>query len=330
MKALIIRHCAFGDAVHASHLPKLLHDQGYEVHVNTNFKGYQIFANNPYIKELRAENLEGYPSWLTEKHWQVIGEGFDKVINLYGSIEFNLLSMESQNEYFLSTEARKARYEGRNYYDETTIAAGYPELVGKYRGMMYFKPEEDKIVRDWLDLPKFRNKQLVVMNISGTGPHKRMVQAKEIADRLINDDYGNRFKNVHIITTGSEECKDKDFSFGDRSTSIVGRFPFRQAAQIVKHVDCIVGCESGLMCVAAMWQTPCVQLMTATSIYAHSKYNENDFSLQSPAYCSPCYKGPYGYFGCPSKDGNPLCVYFDIDKVVNQIERSLDYANIAV
>lgn len=326
MKALIIRHCAFGDAIHASHLPHLLSDKGFEVHVNTNFKGYQIFAYNPFIKELHAENLEGYPNWLVEKHWQVISEGYDKVINLYGSIEYNLLSMENQNEYYLSSNVRRSRYEGRNYYDETTIAAGYQELIGKYRGRMYFTEEEKKIVLDWIQLPKFRNKKLVMLNLSGTGPHKRMVQAQEIAERLLKD------QDIHIITTGSAECADKDFvlDYGHRMTSIVGRFPFRQAALITKYMDCVIGCESGLMCAAAMWETPCVQLMTATSIYAHNKYNPNDFSLQSPCSCSPCYKGPYGYFGCPSKDGNPLCVYFDVDKIINQVEKALNNADIAV
>lgn len=327
MKALIIRHCAFGDAVHASHLPRLLSDKGYEVDVNTNFKGYQIFAHNPFIKNIKAECLEQLPPWVIEKHWQIIGEGYDKVINLYGSIEIGLLAMETHNEYYMSSNVRRARYDGINYYDQTTITAGYPELCGKYKGEMFFTDEEHKIVNDWIALPKFENKKLVLMNISGTGPHKRMVQAREIADEILRRD-----DSVHIITTGSAECAEQDFAkeLGDRATSIAGRFPFRQAALVAKHVDCVVGCESGLMCVAAMWNTPVVQLMTATSIEAHNKYNPNDFSLQSPVKCSPCYKGPYAYYGCPSRDGNPLCVYFEIDKVVNRIQEALNVNYVAV
>jgi ADP-heptose:LPS heptosyltransferase len=266
--------------------------------------------------------MEGWPSWLTERHWQVIGEGYDKVINLYGSIEFGLLCMENQNEYYMSQELRASRYAGRNFYDETTIFAGYPDLVGKYHGEMFFTPTEEDVVSNWLKLPKFEGKHLVMVNISGTGPHKRFVQAKEYIHRLIEAD-----DNVHVITTGCAECKDKDVVIPGKTTSLVGRFPFRQAALVSKYMDCVVGCESGMMCVATMWHTPVVQLMTATDIIAHNKYNPNDYSLQSPARCSPCYKGPYQYRGCPSVDGNPLCVYFDVDKIVDRTIEAL-YANI--
>ena len=73
-----------------------------------------------------------------------------------------------------------------------------------------------------------------------------------------------------------------------------------------------------------MWNTPTIQLMTAASLINHPKYAKNDYSLQSPAYCSPCCKGPYQYIGCPSKDGYPLCVYFDVDKIMEQVDKIHD------
>lgn len=320
-RALIIRHCAYGDAIHASHLPRLLHSKGYTVDINTNQKGSMVFMNNPFVNELIVEDIYATPAWLVEKHWAVISEGYDKVINLYASIEYELLAMESDNIYYMSQEARRKRWEGINYYDQMTISAGYPELQGKFRGEMFFTEEEHDIVYDWVTLPKFKDKILVMLNLSGTGPHKRMVQAREIADRLLE-----LHNDIHIITTGSLDCQAIDFAkeLGDRATSITGRFPFRQAALITAHMDCVIGCESGLMCAATMFSTPVIQLMTATDINAHCKYNVNDFSLQSPCKCSPCYKGPYGYFGCPSKDGNPLCVYFNVDDIINNMGVILD------
>ena len=64
--------------------------------------------------------------------------------------------------------------------------------------------------------------------------------------------------------------------------------------------------------------------MTAASLDNHTKYAKNDYSLQSPAYCSPCCKGPYQYIGCPSKDGYPLCVYFDIEKIMEKVDEIHD------
>jgi hypothetical protein len=69
-----------------------------------------------------------------------------------------------------------------------------------------------------------------------------------------------------------------------------------------------------------MWDVPTIQLLTATSKLAHCKHSKNDYSLQSPARCSPCYKGPYMYYGCPTKDLLPLCVYFETDKILTQVE----------
>jgi ADP-heptose:LPS heptosyltransferase len=316
MKALIIRHCAFGDAIHASHLPRLLHDQGYTVDVNTNFKGSQIFARNPFINKITVSELSEYPTWIWQKYFDNAGVGYDKVINLYGTIETELLALEHENTYYLSNEVRRQRWGGINYYDHTTEAAGYPELIGKYKGEMFFSDEEEEIVKRWVGHSRFDGKFKVLINLSGTGPHKRFVQAKEVAERLIEDE------DVFIITTGSDDCKSVDFlESHERKASICGRFPFRQAALITKYMDCVIGCESGLMCASAMWHTPTVQLMTATSIIAHNKYNPNDYSLQSPCRCSPCHKGPYQYIGCPSKNGDPLCVYFDVNKIIEQVQR---------
>lgn len=314
MKALIIRHGAFGDCVHITHLPRLLSEQGYTVDVNTNFKGYQILYNNPFINKLSAVDISTYPVWVWQNYFDYISQGYDKVVNLFFSIEKELLAMESDIVYFMSSEVRRQRWSEINYYDQMTIKAGYPELCGSYQGEMFFNEEEIKIVERWINQEKFKNKFIILINLSGTGPHKRFVQAEEVAMELIKD------PNVHIITTGSAECKSIDFADKhERMTSICGRFPFRQAALVTKYVNCTIGCESGLMCVSAMWNTPTVQLMTATNINAHNKYNVNDYSLQSPCYCSPCFKGPYQYIGCPSKDGNPLCVYFCINKIIEQV-----------
>ena len=322
MKALIIRHCAYGDGIHCSHLPRLLNAKGYTtIDINTNPKGSSIFKHNPFVNTITVEEISTTPPWLLEKHWEVISEGYDKVINLYASIEFELLAMECKNIYYMSNKVRADRWAGINFYDHMTMKAGFPDALGQYYGEMFFTDEEHKVVKDWVGLPKFKDKILVMVNISGSGPHKRMVQAKEIVGRLLTEN-----DNVHIITTGSAECKPMDFAdeLGDRATSICGRFPFRQAALITKYMDCVIGCESGLMCAASMWQTPVIQLMTATDINAHCKYNQNDYSLQSPCKCSPCYKGPYSYFGCPSRDGNPLCVYFNVDEIVNQFKKVLN------
>ena len=314
-KALIIRYGAYGDIIHMSHLPRLLRENGFaEVHVETNYKGYQLLCHNPFITKIEGiapEILFKDRPQMVAKHWLVKGEGYDKVINLVNSLESGLLAMEYENVYYMSSAVRRARYENINYYDQTTFVAGFPDLAGKYHGEVFYTPREHELVEKWM--AEYAGRFSILINLSGTGPHKRFVQAQEFAELCLST-----FEDAHIITTGSPECPELDLPAA-RCTHIGKRKPFREALLIAKHCSAVVGCESGLLVGAAMWKVPTVMLMTAASIESHCKYNPNDFSLQSPAACSPCHKGPYEYRGCPHRAGNPLCVYFDINKVLNQV-----------
>ena len=90
MKALMSRYGAFGDCLHASHLPRLLKEVGYTiVDVETNFKGYQIFSDNPFIDNLIGfEPTRCKTMTMLIRHWDYISEGYDKFINLYHSLEY--------------------------------------------------------------------------------------------------------------------------------------------------------------------------------------------------------------------------------------------------
>lgn len=300
------------------HLPRLLKENGFDiVDVETNFKGYQLLANNPYIDNLNGINPEfvftdNKINYLG-KYWDLLAEEYDHVINLLNTLEYGCLAMEDENVYYMNTQVRRNRYGKKNFYDVTTSYSGFPNLCEKYRkGEVYYTEKEEKIVSKWMK--KFENKFTVLINLSGTGPHKRFVQAHEVIKNILS-----KKGDAEIILTGGPDCKQFEVE-GDRITSIVGKFPFRQALLIAKHVNCVIGCESGLMVGSTMWETPTIQLMTAASIDNHGKYNPNDYSIQSPCYCSPCHKGPYDYRGCPHKNGNPLCVYFDINEILKKVE----------
>jgi len=163
-------------------------------------------------------------------------------------------------------------------------------------------------------MKQFEGKWVVMINLCGTGSHKEVNDARKIADHILA-----KYPNAHIITTGGPEYKHLDLS-GDRITSIVGKFPFRQALLVARYIDLMICGESGVGVGAAMWGTPTIQLLTAANRINHCNYAKNDLSLQSPAYCSPCYKGPYKYIGCPGKNGKPLCVYFDLEQIYQKID----------
>lgn len=312
-RALISRYGAYGDIIHMSHLPRLLKDQGFDqVDVETNWKGYQLLGDNPFIDNLYMyEPQRGTPIWLLEKHWQIISEPYDLFINLFNSIEVGVLAMEDMNEYYMSTEVRRKRWSKLNYYDVTTVAAGFPELVGKYRGELFNPESEEQSVQKWMK--QFEGKFVVMLNLTGTSAHKEFIQHREVADYILTT-----IPNSHVILTGGPDSK-KDAYEKEGVTSIVGKFPFREAALIAKYVNLLISCESGIAVASSMWGTPTIQMMTAASWESHCKYAENDYSIQSPAACSPCHKGPYKYIGCPSQNGKPLCVYFKLSQITEKI-----------
>lgn len=319
MRILINRNGAYGDIIHMSHLPRLFKNHGCTfLGVSTGFRGLQLLKHNPFIDTIHYFEPGGRT--ITQEHYDgrlsVLSELYDRTINLICSLEQGALALENQREYYQHINIRK-RIGERNYYDIATELAGYPHLTGKYRGEVFYTEEEVSMVEhDLLRDGRFRDNFRVMINLSGSGPHKVFIQAPEIAERILSE-----YPDSIIFTTGAESVKELDFpDISGRIRSIVGKKPFRQALLMAKYMHCVIGCESGMMCGANMWDVPTVHLLTATSRLAHCKYAENDYSIQSPAYCSPCYKGPYKYYGCPKKDGLPLCVYFNPDDIMIRIK----------
>jgi ADP-heptose:LPS heptosyltransferase len=320
---LINRNGAYGDLIHVSFLPRLLKDNGYDrVGFSTGYKGLQILKYNPFIDDLhffelgdRKISREYYESRL-----RILRTKYDDYVDLNCCIEENLLAMERQNCYYQHISVRRKMGEV-NYYDVATDLIGFPELKGKYRGEVFYTPEDIAIVENDLLRPgRFKDSFKVMINLGGSGPHKMFLQAREVVSWILDT-----YPDAVVFTTGGKEVEELDLTdLGDRVHSIVGKKGFRQALLMMKYMDCAVGCESGIMCGASMWDIPTIQLMTCASLLCHTKYTTKDYSLQSPARCSPCYKGPYKYYGCPKKNGSPLCVFFDVEKIKTNIARIYD------
>jgi len=318
-KVLISRYGAYGDIIHCSHLPRLLKEHGYDqVDFETNIKGTQLLACNPFIDNLLffepSQHIDAYRDLtMMDRHWKEISMGYDLFINLFRSLEFGCVAMEEMPEYYMHQKARD--WMGKiSFYDQTTKWAGFPELMGKYTGEVWYTPEDTKIVEKYME--KFKDKFVIMLNLTGTTIHKVLLDYKEYIYYVLN-----KYPDAHIITTGDESCKDM-VQNTHRITNIAGKFPFRQAVYIIRYIDCLLTMESGLGVAGSMWGTPSIQIMTSSSLINHPNNCKGDFSIQSPAKCSPCSKGPYKFLGCPHKDGYPLCVHVDKQQVKDKIDET--------
>jgi ADP-heptose:LPS heptosyltransferase len=339
-KVFVIRHGAVGDHIHASHLPRMLKEKcGFDyVAFEYNPKGHFVFGNNPFIDEHIHFNahqapIMNFPQSYMDKRWKIIKEdgGFDKVINLQNSIEYGYIAMEDQNEYYMSTARRRKLYGGHNYYDQTTIWAGYPEHVGTTGELFFSEQEEQQVQKIYQD--RYAGKFILICNLSGSSKHKLFHNAEYTIKTFLAN-----HPDAVCITMGDEDCRTHAEFKGERIINRAGNFgeggmhyPFRQSMLMAKYANAVIGCESGLMVAATLLGAPTVQLMTAASIKNHGGDFKNDRSLQSPAACSPCHKGPYDYIGCPKFDHlgtkYPVCVKFSAETILTQLENIYnDYA----
>lgn len=335
--ALIVRYGAFGDHIHASHIPRLLKErEGFDfVAFEYNPKGHAIYYNNPFIDQhihydpYRSPVCDYPLSFIAKRHEQMLESGnFDKLVDLNYSLEYGYIAMEDQNSYYRSSAYRRNRFGKHNFYDQTTIFAGYPQHVGMV-GEVYFDPEEEGIVQRIYERD-YKDKFVVICNLSGTSKHKLLFQAEEIIKRFLE-----KHPEAVCITIGDDDCKDHLEFKGERIINRAGdfgkgRYPFPQAMLMAKHADMLISAESGIAVASTLFGTATVQLMNAAGIKQHGGDFVNDFSLQATVHCSPCHKGPYDYIGCPKFKhmgmDYPRCIQFNVETVLNRMEEAYDYA----
>jgi len=316
-------------------------EAGFEyIAAETNTKGEAILRNNPYIDKLVLfEASRGLiaqqPLSFIEKRANYEAQAHNTtLINMQFSLENGYIAMEDMSEYYLSSEERRNLYGGRSFYEQTNfwlkkqlaVNGISSELNFVNKAQIYFtKSEEEAVKKIYED--KYKGKYVVVCNLSGSSRQKYFLNVEKIMKEFLN-----RHSDAVCITVGDEDTrKVLDFA-GERVVNRAGKFdgenqyPFRQSMLMTKYADLAVGYESGLMIASTALGTPTVQLMTTSSIKNHGGGMESDYSLQSPASCSPCHKGPYEFIGCPKisvgSEKYPACIKFDVETVLDQMDKA--------
>ena len=330
-KAYITRYGAFGDHLHCSHVPRLLKQvRGFDhIAFEYNPKGYAIFLNNPWIDEHIHYNplnptIKNIPVSFLMKRWQVMKEEekFDEHINLQWSIEETYLASENTNDYYRDSAHRRKLFGDLNYYDRTTKWIGLDDHVGT-KGELYFSDEEENIVKGIFQ-ERYKDKFVVVANLSGTTKQKLFIDAKQILTTFLD-----KHKDVFVITMGDKAVKDNLEFEHERIVRKATRYPFRQSMLTCKYANLVIGPESGLCVASTLLGAPTIQMMTSTGVYNHGGDASNDYSIQADIYCSPCHKAIYEVIGCPNFYHNgvkyPKCVKsFDTDLILSKMDEIYD------
>ena len=341
-RVFILREAAFGDHIHMSPVIRAFYEEGWEVTMLYNFKGAQIHSYNPMIthheffeqgaKDCTVEKFKEH-----QKHVMEAYSSYDKFVSLQKTIEFELIPGENSTDYYLPLRMRRDKVNDICFYDQSMIRAGltHKKYMGK-TGDIFFTAEEHNTVLDWLE--KFKDNYIILWALRGSMYQKAMYP---IASAVCNE-FITRHPETIIITTGDDFCQPGEWE-NDKVIHKSGRMPFRQALNIAKYVDMVVTPETGLGIGAGAFGTPKIMLLTAASITNIVGNDKNDYSLQSPAYCSPCFRAIYNTENCPKggrrfingkiidhmpidKYGTetvtqlPLCVDFPPEMVLNRME----------
>ena len=316
----ISRFGGFGDMLHASHLPKLIKEHyGVDtIDFETNYQGYQILQNNPYIDNLIYCDASKLNDNRLRKNWDWCEEKYDIAFNLIYTIELAYCLNENDSKYYRDSNYRRKNFGKITYYDVMTKACNLPDKYLGTRGGLFYEEADHIKARKWVSNKKDKYEKVILINLSGTSLHKRFHQSRLIANKILE-----KYPKALLVLTGDEHCKDDVFEH-ERVISWVGKKNFRTVALMTKYMDLTISVETGLPLVAHSWDAPCLQLLTAASYENHIMGAKKAYWLQSPIYCSPCHKNPHEYWGCPTKDNLPACVYFDEDLIMGKIDEALN------
>lgn len=342
-KAYLLRCGAYGDHIHMTNVIKALDQEGYHITFEYNYKGAQIHSYNPRVDT----HIMTEPSWFkTKDEYEAWGAGLQKKINQYdlfvnfgNSLETTLIDHEDVPAYFWPIWMRRDKNTNICYYDQSMIWAGLTDkkYMGWHGELFYKKWEHEHVLGQ---LKPYENKKVILWAMRGTMWQKAVCHIA----RGICDDWLKEHPDTVIITTGDDFCHKwewpsavgttiaPDKGLGDGTPSVVhksARMPFRQALLMAKYVDLVVTPETGLGIGAGAFGTAKIMMLTAASLKNIVGNDENDFSIQSDAWCSPCTRAIYNTRNCPINPETdlPICVDFKKDVVLAQMEKALFSSN---
>lgn len=277
---LVIRYGALGDGIIASCVLPYLYNDGYEITVNGSPDVLSMLENNPYVAskiEHKRDSIE--PGRLGE-YWEKIGTGYDKVVNLTGTMENNHLFAFPQMEYYKCLAWRRKQNKNVNWYDNQIIKAGYEP--NKSMGELYFSQAEKQVAKEFRR--QHKNKFIILWALTGSSVQKVYRYYEPVARYLLDT-----YSDMLIIPTAAYQGKLLTFQHERVFNLPQLEKSFRYSAALAKYADLVVGPETGLLNAAGCFKTPKICFLTHSSKQNLTKYWHNDYSMQADTYCSPCY-----------------------------------------
>jgi ADP-heptose:LPS heptosyltransferase len=302
-EALVIRYGALGDTLWVTPVLRQLKKEGYYVVYNCPEYSAQILRECPYVDEFIIHYTStDVPYEQLTNYWQMISEGFEKVINLTQTIEGALVKCEGSDEYEWS-QAKRHEMCNINYVDYTMACAGWPDLKGECTEM-HFSDIEEHLARNFVH--HHQDKFTVLWGLSGSAYHKTYPWSEYVATEFCTAHRGD----VEVFTCGDDACKILEWQ-NPVTQNKSGIWTVRQSFLMTKYVDLVIGPDTGLLNAAGCFDTPKIIFMSAGSEENLTKYWRNVIPLHAEdCECHPCHKLIYSN-SCPKgriRGIAPICM----------------------
>jgi len=293
MKILVIRLGAIGDMIMITPLLKALYEDGNIIDVYCKRSASDIIRHNPHVKKVLYHD-DSLKIEDCDIAFEKAGEGYERVINLTGSIEGSLVKVQGTHEdkwpqYF------KHAHCNINYYDQTMMLGGYPEKKGE-NGELFFSAAEESAARQYRR--KYKDKFLILWALAGSSIHKAYPMAEVVAKKFLN-----RHPDAMTITVGDALSSILEWRH-PQAKSYSGIWPVRKSMIMAKYADLVIGPDTGMLHAAGCYDTPKIILLTAVTHENVSKYWNNCYHiLPRNTECYPCHRLIYTRDACPTMPG---------------------------
>jgi len=332
-KALVVRYGAYGDILIALPLIEELKRRYDYVQLETGSRGKELLFNHTALNTVSSfdPNVFGPDNAVMAANIRVNGlvhgGQWDKVVNLWRTLEHECIAEEGQEEFYWPREKRQAHFGGRAFVDQPFIKAGLQIPAEMRSGTMYFDTATMLWMRGWRE--QHADTFNVVIVVSGSTCQKVPQGLKDVARRIVDE-----YPDARIFLVGDKpsgwmptpiDPKDLQFDFGNKNVcKLVGKTPYSQALALTKLADYVIGPVSSLLHGAGLFGTPKTMICTDCSVYQACKYHKNDFSVQAQAPCCPCHRAIYHTKYCLTEKtpfGDlPVCnIYYDRERIMEGV-----------
>jgi len=335
-----IRWGTYGDLLYALPVLEILKKKYGYLHLETTTRGMELFRWNPTFDRISAIDIGQWKAseWetISKLRWTLLQQEveWDRTVNFWRCLEYACIPEEHQIEWHWEREKRRQMFAEKNFYDEHFKRADIPVPPPDQFdcGTMYFQEDTAEWARYFKH--KYRDRFIVAMPLAGSTGQK----VPQVLYRLAQMIHAEIPEVLFVLLGGHEEVQFQ-FSLGKGNVAhACGEYKYDQSAIVTKFADYVVGPETSLLVMAGLFGTPKSMLCTSSGYTQTTAYQKNDFSTNSTAPCSPCYRAIYDQRICPLEKGDwgemQVCnFHFDLNRVmegvrfayeVRQLRRSID------